>query len=135
MSAMEIRFAARLLLLLLLALACAPGPQPVTVSAMDEMRFDPPILSVTAGQKVRLVLRNQGALVHDLTVSSLPVSGGQVHSGAGVHVAGSESLSVHAQPRQEATVEFTPTQKGTYEFYCAEPGHKESGMKGTLTVR
>jgi uncharacterized cupredoxin-like copper-binding protein len=23
---------------------------------------------------------------------------------------------------------------GTYEFYCPVPGHKEAGMKGTLTV-
>ena len=24
---------------------------------------------------------------------------------------------------------------GTYEFYCPVPGHKEAGMKGTLTVK
>ncbi len=29
---------------------------------------------------------------------------------------------------------FTPTKPATYTFYCAVPGHKEAGMKGTLIV-
>ena len=29
---------------------------------------------------------------------------------------------------------FTPAQAGTYVYYCDTPGHKDAGMKGTLTV-
>lgn len=119
----------------MVSLACAPASQQLSVLALDEMRFDPPAFSIPAGHTVRLTLKNQGALVHDLTVSGLPVSGGQAHAGGAGHGAGADSLSVHAQPKQDATVEFTATQKGSYEFYCAEPGHKEAGMKGTLTVQ
>jgi uncharacterized cupredoxin-like copper-binding protein len=43
-------------------------------------------------------------------------------------------VEVKAQPNAKATVQFTPTAAGTYQFYCAEPGHKEAGMVGTLTV-
>jgi len=33
------------------------------------------------------------------------------------------------------TMEFTPTKPGTHEFFCAVPGHKDAGMKGTLVVK
>lgn len=41
----------------------------------------------------------------------------------------------HTTPKKEAKARFTPTQPGTYEFYCSVPGHKDAGMKGTLTVQ
>jgi uncharacterized cupredoxin-like copper-binding protein len=34
----------------------------------------------------------------------------------------------------KSTVEAT-VQAGQYEFYCSVPGHEQSGMKGTLTVK
>lgn len=34
-----------------------------------------------------------------------------------------------------ATTANVKLKAGTYEFYCSVPGHKEAGMKGTLTVR
>ena len=39
-----------------------------------------------------------------------------------------------AKPGQTVTLEFTPTAKGTFEYVCTIPGHKEAGMKGTITV-
>jgi uncharacterized cupredoxin-like copper-binding protein len=44
------------------------------------------------------------------------------------------SLKAIAKPGQTTTLEFTPTAPGTYEYICTIPGHKEAGMKGTLTV-
>ncbi len=34
----------------------------------------------------------------------------------------------------DADAVFTADKKGTFQFYCAVPGHKESGMIGTLIV-
>jgi uncharacterized cupredoxin-like copper-binding protein len=34
-----------------------------------------------------------------------------------------------------ASVTVKGLKPGTYEFYCPVPGHKEAGMKGTLTVK
>ncbi len=35
---------------------------------------------------------------------------------------------------KDADVVFTADKKGAFQFYCAVPGHKESGMIGTLIV-
>ena len=42
-----------------------------------------------------------------------------------------ETETVTSGDAPPITVDLKP---GTYEFYCPVPGHKEAGMKGTLTV-
>jgi uncharacterized cupredoxin-like copper-binding protein len=94
-------------------------PQNITVQALDTMRFDPSTLTVKAGAPVHLTLNNSGALVHDWVIDNLDGKRVQVEAAGGA----------------SASVDFTPTRAGTYQFYCAQPGHKEAGMIGTLTVQ
>ena len=47
--------------------------------------------------------------------------------------AGGKQFKIEAQPNGKATGDFT-VPAGTYQFYCSQPGHKEAGMVGTLTV-
>ncbi|HWP28584.1 MAG TPA: cupredoxin domain-containing protein [Chloroflexota bacterium] len=108
--------------------ACAGGGAPAgkpaaggatTIKTLDTMRFDPNTITARANQQVSLTLDNSGqALVHDFTIDNL--GGSRVH--------------VEVQPNQRASVQFTPTAPGTYQFYCSQPGHREAGMVGTLTV-
>jgi uncharacterized cupredoxin-like copper-binding protein len=93
--------------------------QNLTIKGTDQMRFEPATLTVRANVPVTISLDDSGtALDHDLTIDNI----------------GGQKVSVKAQPHGKATGQFTPTAAGTYEFYCAEPGHKEAGMVGTLTV-
>lgn len=98
--------------------AAAGGPN-VTVKGLDTMKFDPNTLTVQSGSPVHLTLQNDGALVHDWVVDSLD----------------GKKVAVEAAPKASASVDFTPTAAGSHEFYCSQPGHKDAGMKGTLTVR
>ena len=92
----------------------------VTVKSTDAMRFEPANITVKAGQPVRLTLDNRTAqLIHDWTIDS--VDGAKVHT--------------KADGRQQSTLEFTAATPGTYQVYCAEPGHREAGMVGTLVVQ
>jgi uncharacterized cupredoxin-like copper-binding protein len=94
--------------------------QTVTIQSLDSMRFDPATITLSANGRVQLTLDNTGsALVHDFVIDSL----------------GGQRVQVVAQPHSRATVEFTTAGPGNYQFYCAEPGHREAGMVGTLTVR
>lgn len=74
--------------------------------------FSPENLTLAKDQPVNITLQNSGA--HTFTIDEL---------GVNVPLRGSS-----------ATVEFTPTKSGTFEYYCAVPGHRESGMFGSLTV-
>jgi uncharacterized cupredoxin-like copper-binding protein len=79
------------------------------------MRFEPATFSISANTPVTLTLDNSnGALVHDFVIDNPPVK-------------------VEAQPHVRANGTLN-LPAGTYQFYCSQPGHKEAGMVGTLTV-
>src|SRR5581483_5830066 len=43
-------------------------------------------------------------------------------------------FTLGAKPGQTATADFTFNSAGVFDFFCSIPGHKDAGMKGTLTV-
>jgi uncharacterized cupredoxin-like copper-binding protein len=94
------------------------APQDITVKGTDQLRFQPERLTAKANTPIRLNLDDTGdALIHDFVIDN----------------AGGKPFKVEAQPNSKATGEFT-VPAGTYQFYCSQPGHKEAGMVGTLTV-
>jgi plastocyanin len=114
-----------------LTVACAPPPAPpanakpaatnqnVEVKALDTLKFDPATITVKKGTPVNLTLVNNGALEHDWVVDNLD----------------GKKVQVHTTPKSSATADFTPEAAGTQEYYCSIPGHREAGMKGTLTIQ
>jgi uncharacterized cupredoxin-like copper-binding protein len=86
----------------------------VTVS-LEDIYFDPKELTIPANTPVTITLANKGATVHTFDVDALNIHSGGVQPGATM------TLNVNAAP-------------GDYEYYCAEPGHKQAGMVGTLHV-
>ena len=71
---------------------------------------------VTAGSgELAVRLTNHDLFWHTFTVDALNVN-----------------LRVPIGATRRAAFQAPP---GTYEYYCAIPGHKQAGMKGTLTVR
>jgi nitrite reductase (NO-forming) len=94
--------------------AVSAPPASVAISA-SEFRFSPNSLQVAVGQRVTLTLQNTGVVEHDATIPST-------------------GFSLLARAGQTATGEFTIDKPGTFDFICSIPGHKDAGMKGTLTV-
>jgi len=79
-----------------------------------EFEFDPADISIAADSAAEIVLDNQGAVEHDLTIDELDVE-------------------IYVEPGETNTGSITAG-AGTYEIYCSIPGHREAGMEGTLTV-
>ncbi len=109
----------------------------VTVEAR-EFQFQPNRVEAVVGRTVRIRFLNKGAVQHDFSVMSLPMTGMRSQS-AGSHDMGGPAdepqLHVTAMSGKSGWLEFTPTQAGTYDVFCTVPGHREAGMSARLVVK
>ena len=94
-----------------------PTALALTADPTGATRFDKTALTATAGQ-VTITMTNPSPVGHNVALKGNGVDE------KGEVVQGDEKSTV------QATVEA-----GQYEFYCSVPGHEQSGMKGTLTVK
>jgi plastocyanin len=69
--------------------------------------------------KVTVDFNNPQGLPHDVAIED---SAGEVVGATEEITEGTDSTTVDLKP-------------GTYHFFCTVPGHREAGMKGTLTVK
>jgi plastocyanin len=112
---------------LLAAVACGgssggsggAAPAGATKVTMSEFKFDPSSINVKAG-KVSFFLVNAGSQGHDMVISD---SSGKVLA---------KSDLVQGGNSTDFTVSDLPA--ATYTIYCDVPGHRASGMQGTLTA-
>ena len=84
--------------------------------ADGSLKFDKTTLTAKAG-KVTINLDNPSSTPH-----AIEVEGNGVEQKSDQITNGKTSVTADLKA-------------GTYEFYCPVPGHKEAGMKGTLTVQ
>lgn len=90
----------------------------VTISA-DEYRFDPNRVVMSGAGPLRIVLRNDGSVAHDIRLRR---GGKDVGGTASFAPGGSRAVRLRLKP-------------GTYEMLCTVGDHAQLGMRGTLTVR
>lgn len=105
--------------------ACGPGASSgggggggdvnVTINA-TEFKYDPNTITAAPGQKVNVTLVNKGTVKHTFVLTEA-------------------NVNISADAGQSATGSFTAPAAGTYTFFCDQPGHKDAGMTGTLTVK
>ena len=80
-----------------------------------DIYFEPKELSIAANTDVTVQLPNEGVTLHNFSIDELGIS-----------------VDIDPGATQETVINATA---GTYEYYCNVPGHKEAGMRGTLTVQ
>lgn len=111
----------------LLAVGCGGGggggstgqPAGSIKVTMTEYKFDPATLSASSG-KVVFFLVNAGTQSHDMAI----------RDSSNKRIGTSELVS--AGDSKVFTVDSIAA--GSYTIFCTQPGHEDSGMKGTLTI-
>lgn len=114
----------------------------LVVVGTDSLRFEPADLVVPAGEEVTLELTSEQVVEHDLVVvgaadlgTVIEVDEGHDHEHGTAADLGEDDLHIaHANAGETVTATFRIDEPGTYEIYCSIPGHRVSGMTGTLTV-
>lgn len=105
----------------------AAQPRLVEVDMSDELKFNPSNISVANGETVTFLVTNLGTAVHEFAVGPAAMVDADDIDGTIVKEA-NEIGSRHMK-----TVTYTFNGAGPYSFACHEPGHFETGMKGTIT--
>jgi plastocyanin len=93
------------------------GSLKLSADPSGQLKFDTSSLTAKAG-KVTLVMDNPSSVPHAVAVEGNGVD----KDGNTVQQGGKSTVSVDLKP-------------GKYTFYCPVDGHKDAGMKGTLTVK
>lgn len=85
-----------------------------------EMSFTPTNFTAPANSTVTVTLKNTGAVLHDFVIEK---------DGSG------KKVTIEAEPGKTASAEVKTGPAGTLEFFCSQPGHKDAGMDGHITVQ
>ena len=113
-------------------------PAEVVVLDMRDISFDRTELQMPVGEVVAITLHNSGSLVHDLTLESPETRFAfRVLEGEPIRQEAPSRSSAHVTVRAGGTTELRVEvgEPGSYEYYCAVPGHRAAGMRGTLVVQ
>ncbi len=128
--------------------ACNRAPKEVQVelaSVGEQMQYDKKEITVPAGSKVTLTLKNnatsavmthnfvlvQEGMVEAVGIAATSVGADKAHVPSHYAVLASSPLS---KPGETVTVTFTAPPAGTYEFLCTTPGHY-AVMRGKFIVK
>ena len=128
----------------------ASEPRIISITGNDQMKYDITEIEVTAGEKIKIVLKNIGkipkaGMAHNFVLLKSGVDAQQFSMKA-IMARENEYIpndrineiiaySGMAGPDETVIVEFTaPEAPGKYDYLCTFPGHFLAGMKGVLIV-
>ena len=103
---------------------------------MSEMAFTPSRIEVKRGEQIRFVIRNVGFEDHEFLLATKEEN--LKHAEAMKKNPRMEHDDPNAKrlaPKKTAEMVWKFSKPGEFEFACLIPGHRESGMTGTLTVK
>lgn len=108
--------------------------------SMDEkgkrMFYTPLHITVRKGEQIRFVIFNDGIENHEFVLAT--VKENRAHAREmkkHPHMAHHDPNAITLAPYNGGELLWKFTKRGTFEFACLIPGHLETGMYGTVTVK
>ena len=108
----------------------------VGVSMSDDMRFTPDRIEVRQGETVRILVKNNGAMLHELVIGSRRTL--DEHAALMVKYPAmehDEPSMTHVKPGESGEIIWTFNRPGDFDFACLVAGHYQAGMVGRIKVR
>lgn len=89
---------------------------------LDDIYFEPNVITIPADEAVTIVLTNEGQIMHNFSVTD--------HGNAGI-----DNLNIveNVEPGETRTLTIDAA-AADYYFFCDQPGHEQAGMRGYLKV-
>jgi len=107
----------------------------VEIRMSDDMRFTPSRIEVRLGETLRLVMRNSGAVLHELVIGTqqeLEEHAALMQKFPGMEH--DEPYMAHVKPGQTGEIVWTFNRSGEFDFACLIAGHFQAGMRGKFIV-
>jgi len=107
----------------------------IAITMSDTMRFTPDRIEVKQGETVKLVIRNQGAVLHEFVLGTKQEL--DEHAALMLKFPGmehDEPYMAHVPPGRSGQIVWTFNRAGSFEFACLIAGHYQAGMVGTIVV-
>ena len=109
----------------------------VTMREADgKMLFIPDRVEIKRGEQIRFMLTNNGELEHEFVLATTEENlkhAEEMKKNPDMEHDDPNAKRVAAKKKSEIVWKFTKA--GTFEFGCLIPGHRESGMTGTIIVK
>ncbi len=107
----------------------------IEVGMDDDMRFKPANIKVKRGETIKFVVKNDGALKHEMVLGTIKEL--KEHAALMRKVPEMEHddpNAVSVEPGKTGTLIWQFTKPGTFDFACLVPDHFEAGMVGKIIV-
>ncbi len=107
----------------------------VSITMDDSLRFKPDKISVKAGETIRFLLKNNGALEHEMVLGSMEELKEHAEMMRNMpDMQHTDPNMARLKPGQRGGIIWQFDNAGTVDFACLIPGHMEAGMVGQVNV-
>jgi len=115
-------------------------PARVIVVTMREgdgkMVFVPDRLEIKRGEQIRFILENAGELDHEFVLATTKENVKHAEEmKKNPEMEHDDPNSKRVKPKKKDEIVWRFTKSGKFEYGCLIPGHRESGMTGTIVVK
>lgn len=109
----------------------------VVMSERDgKMSFIPDRIEVRRGEHIKLALRNNGELDHELVLATLEENlKHAIEMQKNPDMEHDDPNAKRLMPKKTGEIVWQFTKAGEFDFSCLIPGHREAGMTGKIIVK
>lgn len=101
-----------------------------------KMLFAPDAVPVTRGEQVRFVLKNKGAMDHELVLATRAENDKHaIEMRKNPDMEHDDPNARRVAPGKTAEFVWKFSKSGAFDFSCLIPGHREAGMHGSVAVK